>query len=106
MIRPIHPGLAPNEEREDFVLALSRILWPFSYNQGNQTVLLEEWFEKFYQEKAYAFSSARGCLYAAFIGLGIHADDEILVTGFTCIAVIDAILATGAKPIYIDIQKN
>lgn len=105
-MRPIHPGLSPNVESEDFLLALSRILWPFSYNKGSETTMLENWFEKFYKEKAYAFSSARGALYAALIGLDVAAGDEILVTGFTCIAVIDAILATGAKPVYIDIQKN
>ena len=106
MKRPIHPGLAPNEEREDFLLALSRILLFSSYNKGSETKRLESWFEKFYAEKAYAFSSARGALYAALASLNVAEGDEVLVTGFTCIAVIDAVLATGAKPVYIDIQEN
>ncbi|HSD99025.1 MAG TPA: DegT/DnrJ/EryC1/StrS aminotransferase family protein [Patescibacteria group bacterium] len=106
MIRPIHPGLSPNVEREDFVVALSRIIKPNSYNKGNETERLEDWFKKFYKEKAYAFSSARGALYVALVSLGVVPGDEVLVTGFTCIAVIDAILATGARPVYIDIQKN
>lgn len=106
MIRPIHPGLAPNEEREDFILALSRLFLPFSYNKGSETTKLENWFERFYKEKAFAFSSARGALYSALIGLGVTYGDEVLVTGFTCVAVIDAVLATGAKPVYVDIQKN
>lgn len=106
MIRPIHPGLSPNVELQDFVLALSRIVQPYSYNKGNEAIKLEGWFENFYKEKAFAFSSARGALYAALISLAVVPGDEVLVTGFTCIAVIDAILATGAKPVYIDIQKN
>lgn len=106
MRRPIHPGLSPNVELEDFIIALSCVVRPYSYNQGNNTEKLERWFEKFYSEKAYAFSSARGALYATLVSLGITFGDEVLVTGFTCIAVIDAILAMGAKPVYMDIQKN
>src|SRR5579872_2069218 len=106
MIRPIHSGLAPNLEKEDFLIALSRIIRPDRYNAGNETQQLEEWFEKMYQEKAYAFSSARGALFAVLKSLGIKKGDDVAVVGFTCIAVIDAILATGAKPIYIDIQKD
>lgn len=106
MIRPIHPGLSPNVEKEDFIKAFSKIVQPFSYNKGDETERLEKWFEQFFKQKAYAFSSARGALYVGLLSLGVKEDDEVLVTGFTCIAVIDAILATGAKPIYIDIQKN
>lgn len=106
MMRPIHPGLAPNLEREDYIIALSKIVQLSAYNKGSETEKLEKWFEQFFKEKAYAFSSARGALYAGLLSLGVGEDDEVLVTGFTCIAVIDAILATGAKPIYIDIQKN
>jgi len=105
-MRPIHPGLSPNLEKEDFIMAFSKIVQLGTYNKGGETEKLEKWFEQFFKEKAYAFSSARGALYAGLLSLGVGKDDEILVTGFTCIAVIDAILATGAKPIYIDIQKN
>lgn len=106
MNRPIHPGLAPNLEKEDFFVALSQIFRPDLYNAGNETQKLEKWFEDFYHEKAYAFASARGALFAVLKSLGITSGDEVAVVGFTCIAVIDAILATGAKPVYIDIQED
>ena len=106
MIRPIHPGLSPNVERKDFTLALSRIVQMWTYNKGNETKKLENWFEKKYHCFAFAFSSGRGCLYAILMALDIQKGDEILVTGFTCVAVVDAILAIGARPIYVDITKK
>lgn len=106
MMRPIHPGLAPNLRKEDAVLALREIFKPWNYLHDSATKNLENWFEKFYHEKAYAFSSGRGALCAILLGLGIHEGDEVLVEAFTCVAVVDAILATGAKPIYIDIEKD
>lgn len=105
-MRPIHPGLSPNLEKEDFLLALNRILQPWWYKSGNETGLLEHWFEDTYKEKAFSFASGRGCLYAILFCLGIQKGDEVLVTGFTCVAVVDAILATGAKPVYVDITKD
>lgn len=106
MMRPIHPGLAPNVRKKDAMLALREIFKPWNYLNGSATKNLENWFEKFYREKAYAFSSGRGALYAILVGLGLHEGDEVLVEAFTCVAVVDAILATGAKPIYVDIQKD
>lgn len=106
MMRPIHPGLAPNLQKADVLLALRKIIMPWRYNSGNETEKLEQWFESFYKERAFAFSSGRGALYAILKNLGIGKGDEVLVEGFTCVAVVDAILATGAMPIYVDIQKD
>lgn len=106
MIRPIHPGLSPNVEKEDFLLALRRLFQITRYKNDDETKKLEQWFEKRYQANAFAFASGRGSLYAILSCMDIKKDDEILVTGFTCVAVIDAILAIGAKPVYVDIKKN
>lgn len=106
MIRPIHPGLAPNEQKKDFLLALSLLPQVWNYQNGLHIRKLELWFEQKYQQKAFSFSSGRGALYAILHGLDIQKGDEVLVTGFTCIAVVDAVLATGATPVYIDITEN
>lgn len=106
MTRPIHPGLAPNLQKTDALYALREILFPWNYFKGDWTKRLEQWFEDFYKEKAYAFSSGRGALFAVLKNMGVGSRDEVLVEGFTCVAVVDAILATGAKPIYVDIKKD
>jgi dTDP-4-amino-4,6-dideoxygalactose transaminase len=39
-------------------------------------------------------------------GLGVGKGDEVALQAFTCIANPEAIMAIGAKPLYIDIEKN
>lgn len=106
MMRPIAPGLSPNLEKRDAYLAFSLLCRPWNYNRGVEIKKLEKWFEKTYDAYAFSFISARGGLYAILKSLNIKKNDEVLVEGFTCVAVVDAILATGARPVYIDIQKN
>lgn len=106
MIRPIHPGLSPNVEREDFLFALNRIVRVDTYLHGKETEQLAKWFEKKYGGKAFPFTSGRGALSAILRGVGIGSGDEVLVTGFTCVAVVDGVLAVGAKPVYVDMQKD
>lgn len=106
MKRPIHPGLAPNITWKDFVISLKEIFSPWQYKRGNDTKKLEQWFEKKYSSSAFAFASGRGALFAVLKNLGVQAGDEVLVTGFTCVAVVDAILACDATPIYVDIDAR
>lgn len=105
MKRPIAIGLAPNTQAQDAFLALKKILIPFSYNRGSATTNLEKWFEKFFRiNSATAFTSGRGALFAVLKSLGIGKGDEVVVQAFTCAAVIQSILTTGAKPVYVDID--
>jgi dTDP-4-amino-4,6-dideoxygalactose transaminase len=55
---------------------------------------------------AIAFSSGRGSLFAILRELKIEKGDEVIVQAFTCAAVIQAILTTGATPIYTDIDDT
>ena len=40
------------------------------------------------------------------LGLGISDKDSVLIQAFTCIAVPEAIMATGASPMYVDVEEN
>ena len=57
-------------------------------------------------EKIYLFNSARSALYAILKSLNFDQKSEVLITGFTCEAVPNAILNAGYIPVYIDINKN
>ena len=37
---------------------------------------------------------------------GIREGDEVALTGFTCAVMANAVLRTGATPIYVDIDKD
>lgn len=55
---------------------------------------------------AVAVPAARSGLYALFSALGVRAGDEVIVTGYTCSAVAEPIIQSGAKPIYVDICRD
>jgi dTDP-4-amino-4,6-dideoxygalactose transaminase len=52
------------------------------------------------------FWKGRVALYATLRALGIGAGDEVIVPAFTCVAVPNAILYTGAVPVYVDIDET
>ena len=107
MIRPTAIGLAPNLTASNAFLALRKIVNPFGYNRGVSTMQLEKWFERsFGVDFASAFTSGRGALYAILKAMEVGKGDEVVLQAFTCAAVVQAILSTGAKPIYVDIDTS
>ena len=52
------------------------------------------------------FWRGRVALYAILRSLGIGPGDEVIVPAFTCVAVPNAILYTGAAPVYVDIDER
>ena len=56
--------------------------------------------------QAFAFWKGRVALYAILRAMGIASGDEIVVPGFTCFAVPNAIRFAGAKPVYADIAPG
>ncbi len=54
----------------------------------------------------FVYFRGRVALYAILEVLGIKKGDEVITQAFTCIAVPEAIIAVGAKPIYVDIKSN
>jgi perosamine synthetase len=52
---------------------------------------------------SFSFWKGRVALYAILLALGIGEGDEVILPGFTCVVVPNAVRLTGAKPVYIDI---
>ena len=52
------------------------------------------------------FAKGRVALYGILKALGIEAGDEVILPAFTCVAVPNAIIYTGAKPVYVDIDPT
>lgn len=52
------------------------------------------------------FFRGRVALYAILQGLGIGNGDQVMTQSFTCVAVPEAIMASGARPVYADIEPN
>ncbi len=55
---------------------------------------------------AIAVNSGTAALQAALYALDIKHGDEVLVPSFTFVATANAVVSTGAKPVFVDILKN
>lgn len=53
-----------------------------------------------------SFAAARMAFYASLKAMGISDGDEVILPGFTCSVMPNAILKTGAKPVFSDIDEN
>ncbi len=108
MIRPTAIGLAPNLEEDDIFLAIKNILLGrIIINSQEQLEKLKEWFKSNYGTRSlFLFNSARSALFLALKSLNVGVGDEVIVPAFTCIAVPNAVLWTGAKAIFVDIDKK
>jgi dTDP-4-amino-4,6-dideoxygalactose transaminase len=53
-----------------------------------------------------AVNSGTSALHATLLAIGIKQDDEVLIPSFTFVATANAVAATGARPVFVDIKKD
>ena len=103
----ISASLSPNTEFDDVLLAFHVLFKPWQWTQGYGIKRVEDWFAKrFPNYRALSFNSGRSALFAILKAFNIHEGDEVLVQAFTCVAVPNSVLWTGAKPVYVDTDRT
>ncbi len=85
-------------------------------DQSSQLIAPAEFYPTPYEQQvarflghgtlAFAFWKGRVALYAILKALGIGPNDEVIVPGYTCAVVPNAVRMTGAKPVYVDITPG
>ncbi len=76
-------------------------------SKGKYIKKFEEEFAKFCNTKyAVVCSSGLASMHLALASLGIKKGDEVIVPDFTMIATSNAVLYTGAKPVFVDAEKE
>jgi dTDP-4-amino-4,6-dideoxygalactose transaminase len=53
-----------------------------------------------------AVNSGTAALHAALLASGIKQGDEVLIPSFTFVATANAVVAAGAKPVFVDVKKD
>jgi dTDP-4-amino-4,6-dideoxygalactose transaminase len=108
--KPIAVALSPNTSREDVFLALALIIFPWNWKRWKNGKAIEGLENKFkdYLEAEYAFSfaSGRAGLFTILKALDLKSGDEIITQAYTTVAVPNAIIWIGAKPVYVDIDEE
>jgi dTDP-4-amino-4,6-dideoxygalactose transaminase len=57
-------------------------------------------------DNIFLYWKGRVALYAILKAMGLGSDDEVILPGFTCVVVPNAIKYLGAKPVYVDVEKK
>jgi perosamine synthetase len=109
MLKPIVISLSPNVETDDIFLALRTLLSPHRWFDKNEVEKLEQDFARLFGNdyQAIAVNSGRSAQYLILKALGIEENiNEVLIQAFTCIAVPNAVLWAGAKPLFADMNGS
>lgn len=85
---------------------LFKVLFHNRFDQRNINIYHRMIKEVIGVRYAYSFGSGRGALYAIMMACGIGSGDEVILQGYTCVAVPKAVMYTGAKPVYADITRE
>lgn len=102
MIPHSRPTLGPEEKR-----ALEEVLASGEIAQGRKVGEFEKNFCGFLGRRyAVAVSSGTSALHLSFLALEIGQGDEVIVPSYTCVALLHAVAAAGARPVVVDIDPE
>ncbi len=103
-------GFSPNSSTKDLAIALRYMLLPWNWARlrtGDAVRRAEVAFERYLGVRhAIMLDSGRTALQKGLEALGVSSGDEVLVQGYTCIVVSNAIIWAGGKPVYVDVDDN
>ena len=91
------------EEKEKVAECLDGIF----LTTGMQVAEFEEKFTNYLDLKhTVGLTSCTAALHLSFIALGIESGDEVITTPMTFIATATTIIHAGAKPVFVDVEKD
>src|SRR5215831_13821065 len=106
---PINKPMIGEEERREVleVLDENSSLTSASKDGGKKVRDFELLLRQYLHVKhVIAVNSGTAALYSSLIALGIKPGDEVILPSFTFVATANAVVATGAKPVFVDIKKQ
>lgn len=93
--------------KADLDRAISRVLESGRFVKGDEVRKFEEEFAQFCQARfTVGCSSGTSALHTALWALGIGPGDEVLLPAHTSVSTAEAILHTGATPVFVDIDEE
>ncbi len=107
MIPMVDLGKQFAEIREEIMEMMGRVLESSHYILGPNVRALEDRITDYIQSAgAIGVASGTDALHLSIKALGIGDGDEVITTPFTFFATVEAIVYTGAKPVFVDIEKE
>ncbi len=100
---PLARPILTDEEKA----AVIAVLESGKYVRGEENAKFEKEFANYNGVRhAVTFSSGTAALHVALLALGIKSGDEVITTPLTFFATVEAIMLTGAKPVFVDIDPS
>jgi dTDP-4-amino-4,6-dideoxygalactose transaminase len=95
------------EIKDEVLSMLNEVLESSQYVLGKRVVEFEDHIKKYHGvQEAIGVASGTDALHLSLKALGIGEGDEVITTPFTFFATVEAILYTGAKPVFVDIEPD
>ncbi|BCB95365.1 aminotransferase DegT/DnrJ/EryC1/StrS family protein [Dissulfurispira thermophila] len=95
------------EIKDEVLLMVNEVLESSQYILGKRVAELEDHIKKYHGvQDAIAVASGTDALHLSLRALGIGEGDEVITTAFTFFATVEAIMYTGAKPVFVDIEPE
>jgi perosamine synthetase len=105
---PINKPWLNLEEKNEIMSVLNESALTSSSKDGGKRVRDFEFQLRTYLKSKHvvAVNSGTAALYAALVAADIKNGDEVLLPSFTFVATANSIVAVGAKPIFVDINRD
>lgn len=105
---PINRPLLGEEEKREVLSVLDENALTSAAREGGKRVRDFELSLRRYLgiKHAIAVNSGTAALQAALMAAGIAHGDEVLLPSFTFVATANSVVATGAKPVFVDIKRT
>jgi len=105
---PINKPWLDEEERHEVMSVLDEnTLTTAAYDGGKRVRDFESNLKEYLGVKhVIAVNSGTAALHAALLAAGVKQGDEVLLPSFTFVATANSVVAAGAKPIFVDINKE
>jgi len=93
--------------KDEIDAAITGVLESSQFVLGREVAAFEEEFAAYCQVKhAIGVNSGTSALHLALLAAGIGPGDEVITVTFTFVATVAAIVYTGARPVFVDIEPR
>ncbi len=87
-------------------ILFNHLLRPKTLQNGPSVDQLEQTLSTYFENPVFPVNSGRSAIHLALKALNIGQNDEVLLQSYTCNAVPNPILWSGAVPVYVDIEAD
>lgn len=105
---PINKPWIGEEEKSEVLKVLDEnVLTSAAKDGGKRVQDLERLLKDYLNVKnVVSVNSGTAALYSALLAMGIGQGDEVLLPSFTFVATANSVIAAGAKPVFVDINRE